>query len=302
MKTKEYLKNIMEMEQAIYTTNKAIGYLQYKSKNLSIKKNYTEPEKPVKYDGVVTGLGAGYTALVAAGIGLPVSIIFGLIRWIYYGGKFGASFWGCMILFVGIGFFVGLIALSSASDSASLKYDNDIKHYNKLVDDDKKRVNDELAQKENINSQIAILNLKRKEISETLNKLYDINIIYPKYRNFVAVTTFYEYFESGRCNTLQGHEGAYNIYENEIRLNIIITKLDDIIERLDEIRSNQYTIHNAVSEGNRIANNIYQQAIKTSGKLDSINENSALTSYNSMITAKNTEILKNIAVYHTLAK
>lgn len=299
MRTKEYLKNIMELEQAVYTINKAVGYLQYKSRNLGIRKNYTEPQKPVKLDGLGTGVFALYDTLKVAALGIPISIVFGLIRWIY-GGKFGASFWGCMLLFIGIGFFKELFENSYMNDYTSSKYNEEVSHYYRLVEEDKKRVSIELAQKEDIESQITTLVKKRKEISETLNKLYDINIIYPKYRNFVAVTTFYEYFESGRCNELQGHEGAYNIYENEIRLNVIITKLDDIIERLDEIRSNQYAIHNAVSEGNRIANNIYQQAIKTSGKMDLISENSAITSYNSMITAKNSEILKNIAVYNIL--
>ncbi len=44
----------------------------------------------------------------------------------------------------------------------------------------------------------------------------------------------------GRCVAFEGHEGAYNIYENEIRLNVVIQKLDDVIQKLDQIQDNQY--------------------------------------------------------------
>ena len=41
----------------------------------------------------------------------------------------------------------------------------------------------------------------------------------------VMVCSLYEYVCSGRCDTLAGHEGAYNIWEMEIRLDKIVTQL-----------------------------------------------------------------------------
>ena len=68
-----------------------------------------------------------------------------------------------------------------------------------------------------------------EKIIRNLVSFYSKNIIYPKYRGLVPIAAFYEYFNSGRCDTLTGHEGAYNIYETEIRMNIIIAKLDDCL-------------------------------------------------------------------------
>ena len=127
-----------------------------------------------------------------------------------------------------------------------------------------------------------------------------MNIIYPKYHNFIAVATFYEYFDSGRCLTLEGHEGAYNIFENELRLNAILGKLEDIINHLEDIRSSQYAIYNAINEGNKTANAIYQKSMQISSNMNTIADNSAITSYNSMITARNTEILKFIEVHKAI--
>ena len=65
-----------------------------------------------------------------------------------------------------------------------------------------------------------------------LDKLYELNVIFPKYRDLVAVSQMYEYVASGRCNTLSGYEGAYNLYEQELRMNIVISQLEDIYDQL----------------------------------------------------------------------
>lgn len=71
-------------------------------------------------------------------------------------------------------------------------------------------------------------------------KLRGMNVIYPKYLDFPAVTTILEYLEIGRCDQLTGEFGAYNLYESELRSNIILNKLDQILASLDQIQKNQY--------------------------------------------------------------
>lgn len=124
---------------------------------------------------------------------------------------------------------------------------------------------------------------------ETLEKLYSANVIYEKYRNIVAVGMLCEYFESGRCSTLEGHEGAYNIYENEIRQNIIISKLDIIITELEKIEQNQYMIHQAIQNSNRKIEEISSEILSSH---KSIQQNQKIIEYYNSITANNTEFLK----------
>mgnify|MGYP001864484039 FL=1 len=81
--------------------------------------------------------------------------------------------------------------------------------------------------------------------------IYDKNIIFPKYRRLPLVCSLYEYFCSGRCSTLEGHEGAYNILEMEIRLDRIITQMDMVITRLESIRDGQYVLYSAIQDSNR---------------------------------------------------
>ena len=56
------------------------------------------------------------------------------------------------------------------------------------------------------------------QTKQLLEKLYAADVIFPKYRNMVAICTIYEYFVSGRCTTLVGADGAYNLYESELAL------------------------------------------------------------------------------------
>lgn len=99
--------------------------------------------------------------------------------------------------------------------------------------------------------------MEMEECIKTLKKAYQtehdylsLDVLYPKYATLPAVTTIYEYFITGRCSELSGPNGAYNLYESEGRANMIIDKLDNIAEKLDEIKANQYALYRAVESAN----------------------------------------------------
>ncbi len=98
------------------------------------------------------------------------------------------------------------------------------------------------------------LKVDKKELQaivKTRNELYSYNIIYGKYRNYVALTTLYEYLDSGRCDSLDGPQGAYNLYESETRSNEIIVQLKTIATSLESIKANQFMLYNELKQVNR---------------------------------------------------
>ena len=89
--------------------------------------------------------------------------------------------------------------------------------------------------------------------------MYSLDVIFPKYRNIIAVSSFYEYLLSGRCDKLEGAEGAYNIFESELRMNLIINKIDDVIKHLEKIEQHQYMLYSAIQENNKQVNQLSGQ-------------------------------------------
>ena len=88
------------------------------------------------------------------------------------------------------------------------------------------------------------------KLQAALRNLYEEGIIYPKYQNLVAVSTIYEYIASGRCDRLDGPYGAYNLYESELRQNIIIGQLSKIETHLEQIKENQNMLYYELRDAN----------------------------------------------------
>ncbi len=73
--------------------------------------------------------------------------------------------------------------------------------------------------------------------------LYALDAVYEKYRNLVALTSFYEYLAAGRCEALEGRDGAYNLYEAEVRAKHILSRLDEVTASLEQVKSGQYLVY-----------------------------------------------------------
>lgn len=89
-----------------------------------------------------------------------------------------------------------------------------------------------------------------KELYAQKHQLYGAEIIYRKYRDLVAVSSFYEYLLSGRCETLDGVNGCYNLYETELRANRIINQLEQISSSIEQIKDNQYMLYSQLNDIN----------------------------------------------------
>lgn len=137
----------------------------------------------------------------------------------------------------------------------------------------------------------------------TRDKLYAAGNIFPKYRNLPCVATMLEYLQAGRVTELEGTAGAYNLYESELRQNIIIGRLGDIINMLGEIQQNQYNLYQTVSQMNRTLQKIdsdMQSQIRLMEKSVNLQsrqlELAAVTASCAAATAANTEAIKYLSL------
>ena len=253
-----------------------------------------------------------------------------LLVWGIFQGSLGAVCWavgagtgiGLLNLFFGIS--VGALGIASkctlARSNSKRQKDYIIaqQNYNKSVEEANKAYQAALitynketkAAQEAYDKQYAVAERKygyattavkqmNQPLSETKNalrKLYDVGIIFPKYRDMVAMCTIYEYFASGRCTELTGPTGAYNLYESELRMNLIVNKLDVIIRSLEDIKKNQYTLYNEMRATKDLLTGISADVRSILNTTNEIAASSKIAAHCAYVTAQNTEALKYISL------
>lgn len=129
------------------------------------------------------------------------------------------------------------------------------------------------------------------ETRALLARHYAKNLIYPKYQNLPALTSIYEYFITGRCERLTGPYGAYNLYEDEIRKDTVISQLNRVVENLEQIRQNQYMLYTKVCTIQQEAAAIRNELAQIKGYTIRIADLAALSAYYARLTERNTRVM-----------
>ena len=171
-----------------------------------------------------------------------------------------------------------------------LDLDKRYKIYQSQVAADNARVEQEKKKIQTLKGQQTILNNEIRKIDALRDQLYQLNVLHPKYRELVPVITMYEYFETGRCYALVGPNGAYNLYEQELRQNIIISNLNQVIVQLARIENTQRALCAAVKEANRYAEAMHDMAAGLQQTGRRIEQNAAITAKNAKIAADNSAV------------
>lgn len=168
------------------------------------------------------------------------------------------------------------------SDNARIEKDNQSRRtaYYKDMQEWQKSYNE-------VTSKICSL---KADTEKTLDRVYQTDLIYPKYRNLPALTCIYEYFVTGRCDELTGPHGAYNMYEDETRKDTIISQLNVVIDNLEQIKNSQYMLYQQVSAIRQDTYAVTRELQAIKGYTLVTAQMSALNAYYSAVTASNTRI------------
>lgn len=298
-KIKEYLGMVLDMEMSLYVQRKTINNLCKQYDNLGKRKYIAKPKKK---ESAVSP--ARYMKVASITTGLSAEVIYGIYKMIQIDENSNSIYsrvsntgdsllWifivGILGMFLGA-FVIGLLiwGIVQGKDQKVLnrEYKEELKKYNILVEQDILRAKNELIPKQKVFEQIEILDKQYKDTEKNLMELYSYNIIHNDYkRDIVAISSFYQYFCKGITLSLQfdpntGDDGAYKIYENEKRLNLIISKIDIAIQKLNEIATTQTVLFDAINKANhtidRLSNDINNNHKHLSAQ---INEQTAIEEY-----------------------
>ena len=220
---KVYITRAVELESAIYTQKKLMNehqdLMRYQRPASPKKPNLQPPVKPSEPANLEPSGGFNWFMLIIA-----IPILIACIACTIAVPLLGLF----MLAACGYGFYNILSNQSKDKDAAKdalKKYENDMVDYNRQMEDYHKRYQiahdnysnllqnwnvrvDEYDQKSSVITKQHNSMLESLELA--LQKHYEQNVIFPKYRNLVAITTINEYLMSGRCYELEGPNGAYN--------------------------------------------------------------------------------------------
>lgn len=289
---REYTTRIKELESAIYTQKRLM-----KEHEAFIKSKYPKkPQRPIETyiekprvpyiesDSGDGKIGCSAFLFILGGIGASLA---------FSNDESTLGFLCVLLAFVGVCVFVKVRKTKESDAEHMENYKKECVEYsillserdatlaeqNRIYDEELKAYNDKLTK---VYTEYDSAMKKHKSVllrlEMALNTLYDENVIYPKYRNLVAMAAISEYLLSGRCNELEGANGAYNLYEMELRQNIIIGQLSNIVSNLEQIRNNQYSLYEELSRSNMMVNDILYE-------LKVLNRDTKLIAYFSGVTA-----------------
>ncbi len=115
-------------------------------------------------------------------------------------------------------------------------------------------------------------------VYDTLEMLYNLRVngvlcLHPNYQGLVPISIIYGYFDTGRCSQLQGHEGAYNLYEDEKMKGMIINKLDIVSQQLGQLNSTMVYVGQAIEECNERLSDLESASNRMISSVNNMNSN-----------------------------
>lgn len=283
-----YLKQAIELETDVATQKEIISQYQKQSEE---KKPILEmqplPAEPVRLECQNGG----------QMIFLAVSMLTVLIALACLGSAFlllGSFF----ILPPAIAIGAKGIQMQTEYQDNETQYNNQMANYRHLCDTVKKtnQKNKEafpenLKMWQDTNAEMDAFMEKPLEATEQLlEKYYSNDFIYPKYRNLPALTSIYEYLITGRCEGLTGPHGAYNLYEDELRKDTVISQLSVVIQNLEQIKQNQYMLYQQVKSVQKTVNAVICELQQIKGYTIRISQLTALNTYYAALNERNSRI------------
>ncbi len=312
---KNYLKNVTEMEKYIYIWKNSLATINNSVQNLSNQIYHFREElilKNAQYsvietDAMETKKKNQKTTSCLVAI-LPFVLIFIILSYAApfifssesseQNMNFSESTFNPLIIIIVLAalLWIAVISITAIVVIKSIMQKNTKKHWQEEISNRKAiSIQEQNTLSYNINlneKKIAELNNRKIIINNNLEKakqellaLYNMNLIPMKYRNFVAVSTMYDYLENRRCTVIDGYGGIFATYENDVKLGLIITNLIDINKKLNIVIENQQMLYTEMKNANYHLSNISADVRKIEAHTSQIEKSAAISAAANQQTA-----------------
>ncbi|MDR2898941.1 MAG: hypothetical protein LBU94_01350 [Clostridiales bacterium] len=293
---KKYLSDVLGREQALFALNKIKNNINQKV--IEAEKQVIDIKMPIRPSAAanIRKREKGFVEVVVVPLMVVLSIIFTLV------GLFVQIFFYSAIIIIFFAIVIKKYVTHKSENLIVMEIIMERKRIEKKFEIERRAAEDNKKTAEaergiiiaSLNNELYEVERHMQETKAALDMLYSLDIIFGKYRHFVAIASICEYFQSGRCSTLEGHEGAYNIYENELRQDVVIGQLSAVMDNLQKVQDTQYMLYTAISDANRISQSISDNISNISNGINSLADTSAANAYFTQEAAYNTKLLVDI--------
>jgi len=318
---KQYLGHVLDAEKDVLVLSRTVDEMSVMVNALGRAAPIDKPLKS-RSSAVPSILQAPFLGIIAGAI---IAFVFAWIRgmvtakhgdssgieiviilqyvWSVFTKFFGALFDSWLVIGLGaaIGAGIGLVVGigTAVLDVTTTRRSNESekRSYSTALAQDETRVSRELAAKPNA---IKYRDATRKQLHSTqrvLSDLYGLNILHANYRNLAAVSSLYQFIDSGTCDTLKEAQG---LLWHEEWYRGFGSKLDDILDAVDDIKANQYVLIDSVRAATQKIERLTQVSQLTMSYAKATARNSEVIAYNTDVTARNTSALMWMKLFEGL--
>lgn len=297
----KYLRTILKLETDLRTLSVSMKKNRQQVAKFSQTYVVTKPKIDCYGHGIYGFLWDCFISLIVSAIpfGISIYLFISIQRKLVYCDTdtftshlvFAIDTMGSRSVFLILSTLVGIVMFCSSMGNLKderKQIPEKLRQYEKDVAENERQMQANRKALTLVNQDYEILRQRYNKTASLLQKYYDLNVIYPKYRGIVPVAMFVQYLESGIVYQLEGPNGAYSRYEDELFRQLIINKLDVIVTRLDDIRSTQYELANSLEKSN-------QQIME-------LNSHAEIQAYNTMQTNAEVKALKDYTIFRDLLR
>lgn len=273
---KAYLKDTLELEKQKLGLERAIHIIS----NKRFKPRYIKLHRKNTYFGAY---------MVKAG----EKGVWGFLTIVGFLGGFFLSKGDMLKAFLGvfIALVLGLLVIFSVILTVNAMNNREIVSRNSQIQKENKIRYRRSCEKNKL-LQVSANKLKKAYLKtdSVLQKMYDLDIICKEYRNIIAVSSIYEYLNSGKAASLKN---AYDVYEREIWLERIITKMDTVLQNPEQIANNQNYLYSVIKDIQPEIDAVSNLVIENTDKLNQDAVNTAVNEYIAAVDARIEQVTEN---------
>ena len=235
----EYLGMVIDVEQNLNTQRQAYSKLSSSLKFCNDEKERLNADlkrtiSPKKSKSITGDARGGIFSDIIASI-ITFIIIFAVstfVLFIFLAEDIGKGVPFTFLISLGITIYT---TIGMKKDSER-KYQKEMEKYREKIESKKLTISASEVKIDYLTKQLESLKEIIANSEKNLKMLYDCDFIHPKYKRLDYVVLIYECLDTGRCDKLEGADGAYNKVELDHRLDNISSQIGTMINSLGDIK------------------------------------------------------------------